>query len=194
MGDIDLRDRIIAAALRCVARWGISKSTLDDVAREAGCSRATIYRIFHGGKRELFLAVLQRERARSFATIEAAVGDAETLEDMLVAGTVAGSRFLAGHEALQYVLTHEPDLVLPHVAFNRINVLFAGAARFAEPHLARFVPAEEVVRATEWVTRVILSYALNPSERLDLRTEADARRLVHTYLLPSIQPLELRHG
>ncbi|MEA2588672.1 MAG: hypothetical protein QOH66_1599, partial [Actinomycetota bacterium] len=42
--------RVIDAALRCIARWGIAKTTLDDIAREASCSRATIYRLFPGGK------------------------------------------------------------------------------------------------------------------------------------------------
>src|SRR3954453_19711885 len=42
--------RIADAALRCFARWGVAKTTLDDVAREAGCSRATVYRFFPGGK------------------------------------------------------------------------------------------------------------------------------------------------
>ena len=32
--------------MRCVARYGVSKTTLDDVAKEAGCARATIYRYF----------------------------------------------------------------------------------------------------------------------------------------------------
>jgi AcrR family transcriptional regulator len=32
----DTHDRIIDAALRCIARVGLSKTTLDDVAREAG--------------------------------------------------------------------------------------------------------------------------------------------------------------
>jgi len=30
-------------AVTCFARWGTTKTTLDDVAREAGVSRATLY-------------------------------------------------------------------------------------------------------------------------------------------------------
>ena len=36
------------AALACVARVGVAKTTLDDVAKEAGCARATVYRCFPG--------------------------------------------------------------------------------------------------------------------------------------------------
>ena len=42
--------RIVDATTRCIARWGVAKTTLDDVAREASCSRATVYRLFPGGK------------------------------------------------------------------------------------------------------------------------------------------------
>jgi len=38
--------RVLDAALTCVGRVGLAKTTLDDVAREAGCARATVYRYF----------------------------------------------------------------------------------------------------------------------------------------------------
>ena len=58
--------RVIDAALRCIARWGIGKTTLDDVAREASCSRATIYRLFPGGKDAVFEALVDAELGRFF--------------------------------------------------------------------------------------------------------------------------------
>ena len=59
-------ERIIDATLRCIARWGVGKTTLDDAAREAGCSRATVYRLFPGGKDGLLDAVCRAELARFF--------------------------------------------------------------------------------------------------------------------------------
>ena len=47
--------------MRCVARRGLRKTTLDDVATTAGCSRATIYRAFPGGKDVLMAAAARRE-------------------------------------------------------------------------------------------------------------------------------------
>ena len=40
--------RAVEAMLVCIARFGLSKTTLDDVARQAECSRATLYRYFDG--------------------------------------------------------------------------------------------------------------------------------------------------
>ncbi|MBV9285375.1 MAG: helix-turn-helix transcriptional regulator, partial [Acidimicrobiia bacterium] len=104
--------RVIDAALRCVARWGIGKTTLDDVAREASCSRATIYRLFPGGKDALLEAITRTELNRFFSGLAQRFDEAHDLEDMLVGGIVYASRALAGHEALQFVLAYEPEVVL----------------------------------------------------------------------------------
>ncbi|MDQ3757030.1 MAG: TetR/AcrR family transcriptional regulator, partial [Actinomycetota bacterium] len=61
--------RVREAALRCIARWGMAKTTLDDVAREAGISRATVYRLFPGGKDGLMEAVARAEIACFFAGV-----------------------------------------------------------------------------------------------------------------------------
>ena len=60
-------DRILDAARRCVERWGINKLTIDDVATEANVSRATLYRIFPGGKDVMFDALRVRELNEFFA-------------------------------------------------------------------------------------------------------------------------------
>jgi AcrR family transcriptional regulator len=42
----DARDRILAAAERCIDRHGIRKTTMDDIASEVGLSRPSVYRYF----------------------------------------------------------------------------------------------------------------------------------------------------
>jgi AcrR family transcriptional regulator len=188
-GEDVVRARIGAAALTCVARWGFAK-TLEDVAREAGCGRATIYRSFQGGKAEVMSAVVAAESLRFRVAVDDAVAAAgDDLEDVVVAGVVAAARFLDGHDALRYLLAHEPDAVLPWVTFHRLGALFAVAGRYADPHLARFLPdADHRARAVEWLARVVLTYVLNPADGVDLTDEADARRLLRTFVLPGITP------
>src|SRR5437763_4349535 len=88
-------ERVIDAARRCLARWGIGKTTLDDVAREASCSRATIYRLFPGGKDALLQAVTRTELHRFFVGLAARFDEATNLEDLVVAGIAYAHRTLA---------------------------------------------------------------------------------------------------
>ncbi|MHB1582816.1 MAG: TetR/AcrR family transcriptional regulator [Acidimicrobiales bacterium] len=46
--DVEARARIVAAATRCVDRYGAEKTGLSDVARELGVTRQTVYRYFDG--------------------------------------------------------------------------------------------------------------------------------------------------
>src|SRR3974390_501568 len=82
------RVRIVDATLRRMATHGVRKTTLDDVAREAGVSRATLYRTFPGGKEAVLAAVVETEAARFFSALAVVMGEAHDLEDVLVAGMV----------------------------------------------------------------------------------------------------------
>lgn len=64
---IETRDAILDAAARRFARFGARKTTMDEVAREAGCSRATVYTHFRS-KEALYRALLDRDTA-AFLTI-----------------------------------------------------------------------------------------------------------------------------
>jgi AcrR family transcriptional regulator len=56
--------RILDAAAALIQRWGYRKTTIEDVAREAGVGKGTIY--LHWKTREdLFIALLLRERLRA---------------------------------------------------------------------------------------------------------------------------------
>nr|BBH94694.1 TetR family transcriptional regulator [Thermogemmatispora argillosa] len=53
-------ERILDAAVRLIERWGYDKTTIDDIAREAGVAKGTIY--LHWKTREdLFMSVIMRE-------------------------------------------------------------------------------------------------------------------------------------
>ncbi len=53
-------DRILDAAAELILRWGYRKTTIDDIARQAGVAKGTIY--LHWKTREdLFLALVTRE-------------------------------------------------------------------------------------------------------------------------------------
>jgi AcrR family transcriptional regulator len=184
--EASLDERIIDAGLRCLTRWGIAKTTIDDVAREAGCSRATVYRAFPGGKDSVLEAVAAAE-LRSFTTaLRDALDGAGDLEDLLVTAVVTTSRALRDHDALAFLLAHEPETVLPHLAFRRLDPILAVAVAIGSPYLAAHVGEAAARAGAEWVARVVLSHALAPSVHVDLCDADDVRRLVRNFLLPGI--------
>ena len=185
-----LEERVTDAALRCFARWGVTKTSLDDVAREAGYSRATVYRLFPGGKDGLLDAVGAGERDRFFGGLAEAFAAQPTLEDLLVAGITESVQRLQSHAALQFLLTYEPGTILPRVAFGHFDEILTAAADFAAPYLARFLPAEQSARAAEWATRIVLNYCMNPAAGFDLAEPASVRRFVRTFMLPGLESVQ----
>jgi AcrR family transcriptional regulator len=183
-----VRERIADAALVLVAERGFGHTTLADVAREAKCGRATVYRAIPGGKTELLRMVALRELHRFFDDLVARIDVAPDLEEALVVSLTTSAVAVRDHAALQRVLVHEPEVVLPYLGFRESNRLYSAVARSCGPHLARFVEPDVAGWAAEWGARIVISYAFNPHESIDLTDEADARHLTRTLLLPALQP------
>ena len=182
-----IEDRVVEAALRCIARWGVAKTTLDDVARDAGCSRATVYRAFPGGKDALLTAVVEAELRRFGAGLHAAVAGVDDLEDLLVAGITYACRFAAGHDALNFLVAHEPEVVLPRISFHQADDVLRTVSAFAAPYLERHLaPGVDAYRAAEWLSRIVLSYVCSPSPAVDMQDEESVRRLVRAFVLPGL--------
>jgi len=184
----DVRERIADAALVLVAERGFGHTTLADVAREANCGRATVYRAIPGGKTELLRMVALRELNRFFDDLVRRINAAPDLEEALVVGLATSAVAVRDHAALQRVLVHEPEVVLPYLGFRESNRLYAVVSASCGPHLARFLAPDTAGWVAEWIARIVISYAFNPHESIDLTNEADARHLIQTLLLPAVQP------
>ncbi len=105
----ETRQQIADAGYRCIARWGVSRTTMADLAREAGVSRATLYRYFPGGREEVFAQSINDAVVAFFRDLLAAVEGAASLEEMLEIGLPRAHRQVEEHEVLQAVLRNEPE-------------------------------------------------------------------------------------
>ncbi|MEX2100229.1 MAG: TetR/AcrR family transcriptional regulator [Acidimicrobiia bacterium] len=182
-----IEQRAIEATLACIARHGLTKTTVDDIARQAGCARATLYRYF-GGKQELVGATVAAETGRIARRLEAAAAGADTLEDTLMAVLTTAADELRTNEALQFVATHEPALLLPHLTFGGGDVFLAAAGTALEPCLAPYVEPHRLARAGEWAARVCLALLFSPTSPLSLGDIEHTRTYVREFVLPAIQP------
>ena len=180
-----LRVRIIDATVRCIARWGVAKTTLDDVAREAGCSRATVYRAFPGGKDAVLTETAQHEVLGFVAEVVAEAARGSTLEETTVAAVHGAARRMHESEPLQYLLEHEPAVVLPYVTFDGIEPLLALSREALGPVLATHLDdPRSAAEVAEWLARLIVSYGLDDT---GLHEEERARHLVRTFVLPGLE-------
>lgn len=180
-------DRIADAALRCIAETGVTATTVEAIAREAGVGRATVYRHFPGGRAEVVLAAGHRELERFAELLEPDFGAATTLEDLLAAAVHGAVHGLRTSAALTEILSREPELVLPHLSFDRMPEVFVVASELLGPHLRRFVADERAVqRIAELVTRIVLSYEFLPPADVDLGDRESVRAHLRRYVLPGL--------
>jgi AcrR family transcriptional regulator len=183
----DTVGRILEATMTCLERFGVAKTTIDDVARQASCSRATIYRNFPN-RTALVTAAVDTELARLTHAVRDAAEGATSAEDAVTAMFLAAAGVIQGHPALQRAMTLEPEVVLPALSFEGGDALFAEAGRRFAPVLARFVPPDRAAGAAEWCTRVLLAYLHPERAPLSMTDEADVRALVRRHLMPVLTP------
>ena len=180
------RDRIVTATLVSLARYGVGKTTLEDVAKEAGCARATVYRYF-GGKQQLLDAVIVHECERALAAIDASVQPGATLEDALVAMATTAAHEILEHDALQFVLAHEPELVLPWITFDGCDRFLAATAEVLAPTFARLLAASDANRAAQWCTRIFLAYLGADNSPITMTDAREVRALIHDFVAPALR-------
>ena len=178
---LEVTAKVVEGALRAIARFGLTKLTVDDVAREAGISRATLYRYFPG-RGAVLAAVVQSETERLQRGLDEALVDVTGLSEALSAVAGFGARTFVGHEALQHLLTTEPGTVLPHLCFTGADTLLGVAADRIAPHLCRFMGPLEARRTGEWLARIVLSYGLAPPPG---PSEAAVLGVVREFVIPA---------
>jgi AcrR family transcriptional regulator len=184
------RERVLAATYACVARFGMGKTTVEDVVKESGVSRASIYRLFPGGKDQLLRETVGWEMNHFFARLAEAVYDAPDFASLLEEGLVFAHRSIQEHEVLRKVLETEPERLLPLITVEQHRVLDFITA-FLLPYLereeraGRVRPGVDLEAATEYVARLVLSLIGSPG-RWDMDDPEQVHVLVREELLGGI--------
>jgi AcrR family transcriptional regulator len=91
-GADDARERILAAAERCIDRHGIRKTTMDDIACEVGLSRPSVYRYF-ADRDDLLIELISRHPRALVDRAHKTISRQSSLPDQIV-------------ESLLYVADH----------------------------------------------------------------------------------------
>lgn len=184
--DRALLDRVVAAARRCFARYGVDRTTMHDIAKEAGIGRTGVYRLGLTRPELTEAAIVSRLRElgedirpiadrdapfaellldTSIATVDAARSDPELHHLLNTTTTVSLHRLITGHESSMQTIVL--DVLRPMLERGRAQ----GEMR----------PEVSDDRAIEWLRGVYLMLIL----REDLDADAE-RALVADFVLPSL--------
>jgi AcrR family transcriptional regulator len=169
-----------------MARDGIGNATVENIAREAGVARATVYRAFPGGRGELVSAAVTQAVVDFFAELRGDIGDVPDVTSLLERGLVAARHRLDEHGVLQRALEAEADQIVPELATLMpivVELLRADlAARLARERLCPGVVAGE---AADLLARMALSL-IGSSGSWDMDDPVAVRRLVRGQLLAGV--------
>jgi AcrR family transcriptional regulator len=180
-----LERRILEATERCLDRWGRAKVTVDDIAAEAGVSRATLYRMFPGGRDVLFDALRVRRLEEFFTQLRHAVDGADELEDLLVRTVVHATLELRHDQRLAAMLAAEPGEALSDLTVAGLPRVVRMATVFLTPLLERYLRRDDAARLVDVLSRLVISYFLAPSDHVDLGDPESARHFLAAFVLPS---------
>ena len=180
------RTRLMQATLDAVGRWGIAKTTVEDVAREASLSRATVYRTFPGGREDLIRDAVAWEVDNFFARLADSVASAEGFEEVIEVALLHAHRQVSEHEVLQKLLVTEADRLVPTITMETGRLIPLIEA-FVVPYLEReqLRPGVTVPEAAAYVARMVTSH-INAPGRWDLDDPDQIRELVRTEILAGI--------
>jgi AcrR family transcriptional regulator len=183
---LEPRDRVLAATVTCAGRVGIERITGEEVAREAGVSRATVYRWFPGGREQLVDEGVTWEVGRFLGRLGRAVADAPDLPTRLERGLVFARQAVERHEVLQRLLATEPGGLLPQLQATA-PLAVAVLRDYLVPLLEaeRLRPGVDVEAAAEFLARTFLSLFSSPGS-FDLEDEDQVREIVRSRMLAGI--------
>jgi AcrR family transcriptional regulator len=102
----DVRERILAAAERCIDRHGIRKTTMDDIASELGLSRPNVYRYF-ADRDDLLIELITRHARALCNRAHKSISRRNSLTDQIVETVL----YTADHARRDHLTRHilEPD-------------------------------------------------------------------------------------
>jgi AcrR family transcriptional regulator len=188
-----VEDRVLDAVLECSQRWGYERMTIDDVVERSGVSRATIYRLFPGGREVLFEALRVRELDRFFADLRAEVETADTLDDIVVRAVVGATRALRDDEHLAAMLAAEPGEMLSQLTVDGVPRIIRMATASLTPLVASHLGPARSRALIDVLARLTISYFLAPSPLVDLGDEASARPFLAPMLREFSPPSTATH-
>lgn len=183
------RDRLLDAAETCLRRSGIRRTTVAQVAEEAGVSRAWLYRHFPD-KAALLGAALVRLDEAYWARAHADVAKEKDLADQVTKAVSLG-RSLQPRPLVLQLREAEPE-AFAAVVGSGVREVVPGLSGFWHRYVEAARDAGQVrgdldvARAAEWVLRLVVSLVTLPGDAVDADDPRSVNRFVREFLVPGL--------
>ncbi len=177
--------RALDAAKSCCERWGVARVTVDDIAAEAGMSRATLYRLFPGGKDVLFEAMRVRELNEFLDELARHLDGIDSLDEVIVQAVVYATNELRDDRHLALMMASAPGEVLADFTVDGLPRIIRVTTTYLLPYIEPHLGHDDAIALLELVTRLVISCFFAPSELVDFGDEPSARTFLTT-LLPQV--------
>jgi AcrR family transcriptional regulator len=106
------KDCILHAACRAFARFGFKKASVEEIAKEAGVAKGTVY-LAADTKEDLFYQAVHREVRAWTAEIAKLIDPRVSAEELLVRATQAGFEYMHDRPLVKELLFGQHHLLLP---------------------------------------------------------------------------------
>lgn len=181
--DEEAKGRLCEAALECLLRHGYEKTSMSDIAKEAGIARPTLYKHFKSKTEILFTAIdLQ---AYAFAeSVAAHARQFNTIEDRIIETILYVVTEMPKHRYLSLVLKSEFNEVLRARAFSdEATQIFS---KITSAPLVEIRPDLKVqeIEISEMMSRFAISLIQFPGRYSHERDELS--RLIKRRILPGL--------
>lgn len=179
--------RILDAAMVRFGTDGVARTSMSQIAADAGISRVWLYR-FYENRDAVVRALLGREAHRFLTDLVAALDLTAPATDAVTAGFEYAVVTLRNHDLLRRLVAEEPEIAAPLLTAG-IGPLFDLSRGIVASYLERQagMTAAESRAIAETLLRLIVSIVLNNETDIDF-DNTRALRAYMSHVIPRLVP------
>jgi AcrR family transcriptional regulator len=184
----DRRDLIAEAASVCFARWGVARTRMEDIAKEAGIARPVLYR-HYAGKEALLVEVMVRHIDRRRVELHRRVKRRGRAAPLLVEALRAGIERGGSDRAMSASMLDDEVRHLTGRLVAGSDEVFSAMSAYWRPYLeyardrGELRPGVDLDEAVRWLTFMVFHFLTVPETVPPAR---DLPRYLRTFVVNAL--------